>query len=322
MESDLLAVGAGFAGVVLGFVGSLVSASMQRKGSQAQADATYRAAVTTAESGFQAAVTTSETAYRAAIATSETAYRATAASTESQYRAAVTTARTQYASALESLNRTAQRGAYVSFLTAAAVMRGAAETAHDTAQRRDGGGELNLDDLDEAVHMLQAAYGAVELEGPPVVLAAAREALERAQTMATELKSNAYVPSAESSLARAASFLAPPESQPAAQRALEALREVRRQSMPTASEVEGEVDWNMPAAHQRAIVQAREALAAVTDLHGWQQRLLVSFAVSRPQGFSPFMRELQAAFAEASSAFVNAARGYLNDTQPDMSDAD
>ncbi|MDH3038979.1 hypothetical protein [Streptomyces sp. TRM75561] len=49
MASEIAIAGVGLIGVALGSAGTLAAAYVQRKGSQAQADATYRAAVTTAQ---------------------------------------------------------------------------------------------------------------------------------------------------------------------------------------------------------------------------------------------------------------------------------
>ncbi|WP_405535248.1 hypothetical protein OG426_54535 (plasmid) [Streptomyces canus] len=56
MASELVTAGVGLAGVALGSIGTLAAAYIQRKGSQDQAEATYRAAVTTARTQYAGAL--------------------------------------------------------------------------------------------------------------------------------------------------------------------------------------------------------------------------------------------------------------------------
>ncbi|MFD5340616.1 hypothetical protein [Streptomyces hawaiiensis] len=292
MNSEAIAT---LTGVALGVVSTLAAARITRKGSEAQADATYRAAVTTAETGYQAAVTT---------------------------------AKAQYASALEALNRTAQREAYVSLISTANAQWTSAQAAYNHIRSVNQNEDIDLSALEASLDTLQAAHGAVELEGPPSVLGAANAVLERARKLTDFLSRFREIPRAEDILLHHRCMVNSDYHQSAvhAQEALEALRcfvvDTPEEERHLLNVWEARAD----------IAAARETRASLwlplwdsthetlreTTIPDLDSALLPWHALENPFGFYSRFRDLAEEMKLASVEFVNVARARLNDTQPNL----
>ncbi|MCF3142207.1 hypothetical protein [Streptomyces platensis] len=272
MNSELLSAGAALAGVALGIVGTLMAARIQAKGSHAQAEATYRAAVTTAQ--------------------------------------------TQYAATLEQQNRAAQRAAYVAFIAAFNAFQRAMVPAEARAGRDVP--EPLLEPLDR----LHAAITAVELEGPPEVLAAARSVTQRAVELADmlyelgeileswrALVAGRHVDEARNAHTAVLRVHEVARAIPMTHRSLhDADRQVRAERMGEYGEA-----WLAACESAESALAAAVAVGALTED---QAADLLWDVSSKDEGTPQTAREHRESFTNAAASFIEAARHYLNDTQP------
>ncbi|MFB8247301.1 hypothetical protein ACFC5X_19940 [Streptomyces sp. NPDC055952] len=233
-------------------------------------------------------------------------------------RAAVTTARLQYAGALEQQNRIAQRTAYVGFIAATHAFR--------QALRREVPTCANPDPFREVYRTLRDAYIAVELEGPPSVLAAADAVVGAGFGVTQFVYNDADLMETWRTLHVAA------QSQQPAAVALQALREVQRvvaETPPDQRETLTETnhqtrrdhhDAQSPAA--RWIAARQQARQAVYDTGGLltadQAEGLLLDASTFPCNALERVAHVSRDFEEAADAFVQTARNYLSDTAPEI----
>ncbi|WP_415940371.1 hypothetical protein [Streptomyces sp. 039-1] len=234
-------------------------------------------------------------------------------------RAAVTTARVQYAGALDQQNRIAQRTAYAGFIAA----------THDFRQalRSEIPGRTNPDPFREGHRALRDAYVAVELEGPPSVLAAADAVVDAGFGVTQFVYNDAELMETWRTLHRAAG------SQQAATAALQALREVQRvlaeippEQRHTLTEPDHQAsgdhhaDPQSPAARWRAArQQARQAVQGTNGLLTDNQSQDLLFDVSTfPSNALERVAHVSRSFEDAADAFIQTARNYLNDTSAEI----
>ncbi|MFJ1733306.1 hypothetical protein [Streptomyces sp. NPDC088254] len=238
---------------------------------------------------------------------------------EATVRAAVTTARFQYAGALEQQNRIAQRTAYVGFIAATHGFR--------QTLRSEVPGRTNPDPLREAQRALRDAYIAVELEGPPSVLTAADAVVATGGALAQFIYNDAELMEAWRTLHNAA------RTQERATTALQALRDVQRVLAQTQPDERGALSNRNDQARQdhenglqtpaaRWFAAYQEARQAVYDTGGLltddQAEELLLDASLFPQNALERVLHVTSEFEETAARFVQVARIYLNDTQPEI----
>lgn len=231
----------------------------------------------------------------------------------------MTTARLQYAGALEQQNRIAQRTAYVGFIAATHAFR--------QALRREVPGRANPDPFSDVQQALRDAYIAVELEGPPSVLSAADAVLSAGFGVTQFVYNDAELMETWRTLHGAA------HSQQPAAVALQALRDVQRIVAETPRDQrhtltehtpqtrrDAHDDPQSPAARWRGGRQ--HARQAMQDLGGLltddQAEELLLDVSTFPSNALERVVHVSRGFEEAADAFVQTARGYLNDTAPEI----
>ncbi|MDG9710626.1 hypothetical protein [Streptomyces sp. DH10] len=231
----------------------------------------------------------------------------------------MTTARLQYAGALEQQNRIAQRTAYVGFFAATHAFR--------QALRREVPGRANPDPFREVHRALRDAYIAVELEGPPSVLAAADAVVGAGFGVTQFVYNDADLMETWRTL-----HIAAQSQQPAAV-ALQALRDVQRVVAETSPDQRKTLtetnnrsgrdhndDPQSPAARWRAArQQARQTAHATGGLLTDDQAEILLLDVSTfPSNALESVMHVSLDFEQAADALVQTARNYLNDTAPEI----
>ncbi|MCX4561615.1 hypothetical protein OHA02_36235 [Streptomyces phaeochromogenes] len=257
--------------MALGIVGTLMAARIQAKGSHAQAEATYRAAVTTAQ--------------------------------------------TQYAATLEQQNRAAQRAAYVGFIAASDAFQRAMIPAEERA------GRDAPEPLRGPLDQLHTAITPVELEGPSEVLTAARSVTQCADELTNVLYEQGEileswrilvtghvdeVRRAHTAVLRVYDVA---RAIPMTHRSLhDADRQVRAERMGEYGEA-----WLAACEAAESALASAVAVGALTED---QAADLLWDVSSKDEGTPQTSREHRDSFTNAAANFIEAARHYLNNTQP------
>ncbi|MZE68714.1 hypothetical protein [Streptomyces sp. SID5789] len=285
MASELAIAGVGLIGVALGSAATFVAALVQRKGSQAQADATYRAAVTTAQVQYAAAM--------------ETQNRQARRQTYVEFSAAATELR----AVARTLRRECGRWWY-----------------GDGARPDTETLFAPLRALKDSYRTVELAGPVSVLEAAGLVMSQAEELVdiyERAEI--PRLENQLWEGREDSDPARAQACTLAAESLAELRRvAAETPDHARTHVFEGMSTEVQSLAVTFCQAHEAAHLRFRALNDMFTDE---QSTLVVNSAAFVDGNYTLRHRELQECFEEAAEDFVRIAREHLNDTQPSIGPA-